>query len=79
MNHVGYTHCSDYTSNCPKECFRAELTRDLFDNSTLDMARLLLYSWAYFKGTDECKKIFAISVEQAIEKLEIKEEKDDES
>ena len=28
MNH-DYAHCLDYTKKCPKECFRAQLQRDL--------------------------------------------------
>lgn len=28
MNH-DYTHCADYSSSCPKKCFRAELAEDL--------------------------------------------------
>ena len=28
MNH-DYAHCSDFTERCPKDCFRAQLERDL--------------------------------------------------
>lgn len=28
MNH-DYAHCADFTPKCPRECFRAQLERDL--------------------------------------------------
>lgn len=45
MNH-DYTHCSDYTKDCPKDCFRAQLCRDL--------KPWTFVSFAPFKGTEEC-------------------------
>ena len=48
MNH-DYAHCMDYTENCPKECFRGQLVRDL-DGVPINRVR-----WTSFKGTDECK------------------------
>lgn len=50
MNH-DYYHCLDYLPNCPKECFRAQLTEDL--RSRKDLIGILL-TWTYFYGTDEC-------------------------
>ena len=38
--------------DCPKECFRAKLVRDL-DKRHLDRIRI---SWATFKGTEECMR-----------------------
>lgn len=50
MNHDA-THCADYTTACPKGCYRAQLTADL---------RKTIYtlptSWASFKGSKECPK-----------------------
>ena len=50
MNH-DYAHCADYEKTCPKDCFRAELVRDL-------SRRPFLYpvTWARFYGTEECIK-----------------------
>lgn len=31
MNH-DYAHCSKFTNKCPKNCFRAQLARDLEKN-----------------------------------------------
>ena len=28
MNH-DYAHCSDYRKDCPKDCFRAQITKEL--------------------------------------------------
>lgn len=50
MNH-DYSHCLDYLPNCPKECFRAQLTEDL--RSRKDLIGVLL-TWAHFYETDEC-------------------------
>lgn len=49
MNHE-YAHCMDYTEDCPKECLRGQLVRDL-DGVPINRVR-----WASFKGTEECKK-----------------------
>ena len=50
MNHDA-THCLDCKADCPKKCYRAELTREL---------RRIYYplptAWAHFKGTKECPK-----------------------
>lgn len=34
MNH-DYAHCMDYTADCPKDCYRAELVREALDNGGL--------------------------------------------
>ena len=52
MNH-DYAHCADYTEDCPKECFRAELVRDLKKRTDL---LGLPFSFMHFKETEECKK-----------------------
>ena len=52
MNHDA-THCADYTTACPKSCYRAELTADLRKRNDL---LWLPMSFAHFKGTDECPK-----------------------
>lgn len=50
MNHDA-THCADYAKDCPKKCYRAELTADL-----REIPYYLPTSWAHFKGTSECLK-----------------------
>lgn len=53
MNHDA-THCFDYTSDCPTECYRARLTQDL-ENRREEFIAIPL-SWSHFKGTEECKE-----------------------
>ena len=48
MNHDA-THCADWTPECPKLCYRAELTRELNR-----ICYVLPVSWSHFKGTKEC-------------------------
>jgi hypothetical protein len=50
MNHDA-THCADYTTACPKRCYRAQLTADL-----RKIIYLLPTSWSHFKGTQMCPK-----------------------
>ena len=50
MNH-DYTHCADYSSACPKTCFRAELAEDL---KRIDYRLPLSYS--NLKYTKYCPK-----------------------
>ncbi len=50
MNH-DYEHCLDFERNCPKECFRAQLVRDLSVN-----IQYREISWMHFKGGVECLK-----------------------
>lgn len=52
MNHDA-THCADYTTACPKSCYMAELTADLWKRTDL---LLLPVSFAHFKGTINCPK-----------------------
>ena len=52
MNH-DYAHCLDFSKGCPKDCFRAQLTRDL--KRRIDLGGIPL-TWMHFKGTEECKK-----------------------
>lgn len=52
MNH-DYAHCLDFTNDCPKDCFRAQLVRDLKKRTDL---LGLPFSWMHFRGTDECPR-----------------------
>lgn len=52
MNH-DYAHCLDYTKDCPKECFRAELQRDIEENRSEFIGVPLTY--AHLGGTKECE------------------------
>ena len=54
MNH-DYAHCLDYSPNCPKDCFRGMLIRDLRDNNKINLIGTPI-AWSHFDGTDECKK-----------------------
>ena len=53
MNH-DYAHCSDFEENCPRTCFRAQLVRDLKNNTS---AVHNWISWMPFLGTSECEKV----------------------
>ena len=55
MNH-DYVHCLDYTEDCPEECFRAMLVRDLQKINPVKLITVHLV-WGFLKGTDECKKM----------------------
>lgn len=50
MNHDA-THCFNYTQACPKTCYRAQLTEELWR-----IHYPLPASWAMFKYTKECPK-----------------------
>lgn len=51
MNHDA-THCEDYRKyECPKSCYRAQLTQNLRKRADLFFVPI---SWANFKGTEEC-------------------------
>ena len=52
MNH-DYAHCADYRKDCPKDCFRAQLVRDLKQRTDL---LGLPFTWMSFKGTYDCKR-----------------------
>lgn len=53
MNHDA-THCADYKkSNCPKTCYRAQLTQELRDRHDLYYLSVI---WANFKQTKECPR-----------------------
>ena len=52
MNH-DYAHCSDYRKDCPKDCFRAQITKELMQRT--DLAGIPL-TWMSFKGTEGCKR-----------------------
>ena len=54
MNH-DFTHCMDYRkSYCPKDCFRAQLTKDLMDRKAKGDLLGIPMSFAHFKDCDEC-------------------------
>lgn len=53
MNH-DYAHCMDFKLDCPKECFRAKLVRDLRRDPTV--APMGMVSWMSFKSLSECKR-----------------------
>ena len=50
MNHDA-THCFNYSEECPKTCYRAQLTEEL---NRIDYD--LPVSFAMFKHTDHCPK-----------------------
>ena len=52
MNH-DYAHCLDFKEDCTKNCFRAQLVRDLHNNPSV--AGIWL-SWMNFRGTAECMR-----------------------
>ena len=48
-----YTHCADCTDECPKDCLRAELTRNALRK------HWAMVGWAHFKGDEpaaECRE-----------------------
>ena len=56
MNH-DYAHCLDFCDDCPKECFRAKLVREMWMYGNL--APYVFnrpISWMHLKGTEECKR-----------------------
>ena len=56
MNH-DYAHCLDYKDDCPKECFRAQLVRDLRKYGNLaPYAINIPVTWMHFEGTEECMR-----------------------
>ena len=52
MNH-DYAHCADFRKDCPVDCFRAKLVRDLVTRGTDHRTWI---SWAHIRGTEECKR-----------------------
>lgn len=50
MNH-DYGHCLDCTDDCPKDCWRAELTRELKNDP--EMIGIPV-TWSHFRDTNEC-------------------------
>ena len=48
-----YAHCADFQYDCPRQCFRAELVRDL--RMRPDLAGKPV-SWMHFRDTAECLK-----------------------
>lgn len=52
MNH-DYAHCLDYTKDCPKDCFRAQLQKDLEENQSKLIGVPMTY--AHLGRTIECQ------------------------
>ncbi len=50
MNHDA-AHCSDFTEDCPVECYRAVLCRDVKESKLYNIP----LAWASLKGTRECR------------------------
>ena len=53
MNH-DYSHCADYQPDCPKDCFRAQLTKELLDNPAI--VPMGIASFMSFRALEECEK-----------------------
>lgn len=54
MNH-DEAHCADFRkSRCSKRCYRARLTRELFEMKARGELKGVPMSFAHFKGTDAC-------------------------
>ncbi len=52
MNH-DYAHCADFRPDCPRSCFRGNLTREL---EAVPPWIIQTVTWQHFKGTKECMK-----------------------
>ena len=50
MNH-DFTHCAEFSNAKKKTCFQAQLMEELKNRPDLFG---LNFSYAYFRGTDEC-------------------------
>lgn len=69
MNHDA-THCDDYRkSRCPKSCYRAQLTQELFDNWL--RFSFLPVSWSNLRRSEECPLHIKDKVEET--KAEVSE------
>lgn len=55
MNH-DYGHCLDCKDDCPDDCFRAQITRDLKNYPGMPVTFFTFY------GTDECKMTRTIKI-----------------
>ena len=54
MNHDAM-HCADYRkSYCPKRCYRARLTQDLYERKARGELAGIPMSVAHLRGTDQC-------------------------
>lgn len=51
MNH-DYAHCLDFKPDCPKECFRAQLTKELMEHPNIVPHGIS--TWSSFRGTEDC-------------------------
>ena len=46
-----YAHCCNYTADCPEDCFRAQLVRDLYKDPRMKNVPV---SWQSFIGSADC-------------------------
>lgn len=46
-----YAHCFDYTADCPEDCFRAQLVKDLYKDPRMKNVPV---SWQSFVGLPDC-------------------------
>ena len=53
MNH-DYAHCLDFTEKCPKECFRAQLQRDLQKRREEFIGMPISYMHFHYAGLCQC-------------------------
>lgn len=53
MNH-DYEHCADFRDDCPKDCSRAELVRDL--KAHPDVYAYRYTSWMHFGANLDCPR-----------------------
>lgn len=68
MNH-DYAHCMDFKDDCPTECFRARLVRNLYKQAQYFPIDDIPISWMHFEGTDECKREDGKTTEEKDDKL----------
>lgn len=52
MNHDA-AHCLDWRLDCPRECYRAQLTLEV---ELCDDLKGIPLTWAFLGGSDECLK-----------------------
>lgn len=54
MNHDA-CHCLDYKNKCPKDCYRAKLTREYFEMKRAGKIDFPT-SWGHFRKTPICER-----------------------
>ena len=50
------THCYNYDKDCPKTCYRAQITEELVHGELRNLKEEVHFpvSWAIFRGSEEC-------------------------